>query len=134
MAQKVCPVCKNGNHNGPVKKKLTFGQKSADFVTRIAGSWYFILSLFGFLGIWMVLNLYMIDKKWDPYPFILLNFVLSTLAAVQAPVILMSQNRAGERDRLNQKYDYQVNRKAEREIQNMQSDLNEIKRMIKEKR
>jgi uncharacterized membrane protein len=76
----------------------------------------------------------MVVKKWDPYPFILLNFVLSTLAALQAPVILMSQNRAAERDRVNAKYDYQVNRKAEREIQNMQKDLEEIKDLLKKKR
>lgn len=71
---------------------------------------------------------------WDPYPFILLNFVLSTLAAIQAPIILMSQNREAERDRITFRYDYQVNRKAEREIANMQRDLNEIKNLIKKKR
>lgn len=70
-------------------------------------------------------------SSWDPYPFILLNLILSTLAAVQAPVILMSQNRSAQRDRLHAKYDYDVNRKAEREIQNMQRDLDEIKKLIK---
>ena len=83
------------------------------------------------MAVWMVMNFLMIKYKWDPYPFILLNFVLSTLAALQAPVILMSQNRQTERDRINAKYDYQVNRKAEREIQNVQKDLNHIKVLIK---
>ncbi|MBU1703782.1 MAG: DUF1003 domain-containing protein, partial [Nanoarchaeota archaeon] len=110
---------------------LTLGQKSADLVTRVAGSWYFIISLGILLLIWMTLNMMMVKYKWDPYPFILLNFVLSTLAAVQAPIILMSQNRQAERDRINQRYDYLVNRKAEREIEDMQRDLNEIKEMIR---
>jgi len=70
--------------------------------------------------------------RWDPYPFILLNLMLSSLAAIQAPIIMMSQNRQAERDRLTSKYDYAVNRKAEREIQNMQKDLEEIKKMLGE--
>ena len=69
--------------------------------------------------------------RWDPYPFILLNLFLSCLATFQAPIILMSQNRQTERDRATAKYDYAVNRKAEREIQDMQKDLDEIKRMIR---
>ncbi len=113
------------------KPKLTFGQKAADFVTSWAGSWYFINLLLICMAIWMIFNIYMIKYKWDPYPFILLNFVLSTLAALQAPIILMSERRHGERDRIQAKYDYQVNRKAEKEIQNMQRDLDEIKKLIK---
>jgi uncharacterized membrane protein len=124
---------KNGAHPAFLKSP-TFGQKASDKVTSVAGSWTFIISLLVMLAIWMTLNVIMVVKKWDPYPFILLNFVLSTLAALQAPVILMSQNRAAERDRVNAKYDYQVNRKAEREIQNMQKDLEEIKDLLKKKR
>jgi uncharacterized membrane protein len=123
-------IHRNGQHPAFMKTP-TIGQRASDLVTRWAGSWTFILSLLVLLVIWMILNVFMWIRHWDPYPFILLNFVLSTLAAVQAPIILMSQNRAAERDRINAKYDYQVNRKAEREIQNMQKDLDEIKAMIR---
>jgi len=121
---------KKNNHHPALKKKLTFGQKSADVVTIFAGSWKFILLVLGMLTVWMALNVYLIFYRWDPYPFILLNFVLSTLAALQAPVILMSQNRQTERDRITAKYDYLVNRRAEREIKDMQKDLNEIKALL----
>ena len=79
----------------------------------------------------MAANVYMWVQRWDPYPFILLNLVLSCLAAIQAPVILMSQNRAGERDRLRAEYDYKVNRKAEREIQELRKQLNRIENKLK---
>lgn len=123
----------NNKHPHPVlKRELTFGQKASDKLTGFAGSWSFIFTLLVLMAVWMLINLYAaITKIWDPYPFILLNFVLSTLAAIQAPIILMSQNRSTERDRINFKYDYQVNRKAEREIANMQKDLEEIKKLIK---
>ncbi|MFH1456118.1 MAG: DUF1003 domain-containing protein [archaeon] len=121
--------------NGHVifKTKLTLGQKLADIVTRIAGSWTFILTFLMIFVLWVIFNVYFIFIKWDPYPFILLNLALSTLAALQAPVILMSQNRQAERDRLTAKYDYQVNRKAEREIQDIQKDLEEIKKLLKKR-
>jgi len=112
--------------------KLTIGQHAADNLTYWAGSWTFILSLILILIVWIALNVYALTiLHWDPYPFILLNLVLSCLAAFQAPVILMSQNRAAERDRLKAQRDYDVNRKAEKEIANVQTDLDEIKRMIK---
>ena len=114
-----------------LKQKLSFGQRASDVVTVFVGSWTFIIALFIFMGIWMSLNVLMLIYQWDPYPFILLNFVLSCLAAVQAPIILMSQNRQADRDRIQAKYDYQVNRKAEREISNMQRDLDAIKNLIK---
>ena len=76
---------------------------------------------------------YRAGKPFDPYPFILLNLVLSCLAAIQAPVILMSQNRQAERDRIKAERDYMVNRKAEREVENIQRELDEIKRLIREK-
>lgn len=111
------------------RTRLTLGQKAADKLTRFAGSWLFITIVIFFISVWIYTNI--VIYKWDPYPFILLNFVLSCLAALQAPVILMSQNREAERDRINARYDYQVNRKAEREIQDMQRDLEEIKKLIK---
>tara|TARA_Y100000034_G_scaffold101651_1_gene126067 strand:- start:52 stop:447 length:396 start_codon:yes stop_codon:yes gene_type:complete len=111
--------------------KLNLGQRYADWLTKIAGSWSFILGVLILIGIWSWLNVTSFD--WDPYPFILLNFVLSCLAALQAPIILMSANREAERDRLNAKYDYHVNRKAEREIQDIQKDLEEIKKLIRKR-
>jgi len=112
---------------------LTFGQKAADFIAKWAGSWTFIISFFIFLGLWMAVNTTWIIFRdiWDPYPFILLNLALSCLAAIQAPIILMSQNRAAERDRQRAEYDYAVNRKAERGIQEIQKQLNRIERKIK---
>ncbi|MAG08181.1 hypothetical protein CMO89_01805 [Candidatus Woesearchaeota archaeon] len=124
---------KNSSH--PVlKTKPTFGQKSADSVTKWVGSWGFIIGLSIFLMIWVMLNVYMVLNRWDPYPFILLNFVLSGLAAYQAPVILMSQNRQTERDRVRAEYDYHINRKAEREIQAIKEDLDYIKNMVSKKK
>ena len=114
--------------------QLTLGQRYADWLTHWAGSWTFILSLFTFLLIWMYLNAMVFIKGWDPYPFILLNLVLSCLAAIQAPIILMSQNRQQERDRIRSEYDYAINRKSEREIQKIQKDLQSIRRLIREKK
>jgi len=120
----------------PDKRKLTLGQRTSDLLTKWAGSWVFIISFFIFLGLWMALNSYiwinyLQGNPFDPYPFILLNLILSCLAATQAPVILMSQNRANQRDRQRAEYDYQVNRKAEREIQEIKLHLNRIERKMK---
>ncbi|MBW3015333.1 DUF1003 domain-containing protein [Candidatus Woesearchaeota archaeon] len=122
---------KNNKNNKNGTSKLTLGQRLADKLTLFAGSWRFIIGFLVFLIIWMILNLIAFVKHWDPYPFILLNLVLSCLAAIQAPIILMSQNRAAERDRHKAELDYIVNRKAEREVTNMQQDLEDIKHMIK---
>ncbi|MFH1787326.1 MAG: DUF1003 domain-containing protein [archaeon] len=113
------------------KSPRTFGQKSADWITRWAGSWIFIIGFFFFLILWMYVNVTMLHKynlgePWDPYPFILLNLVLSCLAAIQAPIILMSQNRENQRDRQRAQYDYAINKKAEREIR-------EIKNLLRRK-
>ena len=117
------------------RSKLTFGQKSADFLAYWGGSWPFIGGLTAFLITWMGLNTYLVViGEWDPYPFILLNLFLSCLATFQAPVILMSQNRSTERDRKRAEYDYAVNRKAEREIEDIQKDLEEIKKLIIKRR
>lgn len=122
-------------HNKPAfKANLTFSQRMSDKLTKWAGSWAFIFLILIIMLVWILMNIYFVgQRKFDPYPFILLNIVLSTLAALQAPVILMSQNRAAERDRINAKYDYIVNRKAEREIRDMQNDLDDIKEMINRK-
>lgn len=114
------------------RKRLTTGQRAADKLTRFLGSWGFI-TLFGlFLLSWMAINSLALLTRWDPYPFILLNLALSCLAAIQAPIIMMSQNRQSERDRLTAQYDYTVNRKAEREIRDIQKDLEEIKALLLE--
>lgn len=103
--------------------KRTLGQKAADAVTKWAGSWTFIMGFFLFLALWITANVLMWINQWDPYPFILLNLVLSCLAAIQAPVILMSQNRQMQRDRIKAEFDYRINKKAEKEIR-------EIKRIL----
>jgi len=120
--------------NSPSKSnKLNFRQKAADALSKGAGSWTFIILFFVFLGIWMTTNGIFVLKHIqgdliDPYPFILLNLILSCLAAIQAPVILMSQNRAAQRDRLRAEYDYAVNRKAEKEIQEIKTILMKLKK------
>lgn len=106
----------------------TFGQKASDFITKWAGSWGFIFGFFIFLGIWMFSNGYFLLKYIkegviDPYPFILLNLILSCLAAIQAPIILMSQNRENQRDRLKAEYDYRINKKAEKEVREIKNLL-----------
>jgi len=121
---------KEGKH--PVfSQKWTSGQKAADRLTKIAGSWAFIIAFLIFLVIWMFVNAYAWINHWDPYPFILLNLVLSCLAAIQAPVILMSQNRSSQKDRIRADYDYSVNRKAEKEIQDILKQLTRIERKFK---
>ena len=111
------------------KTSRTFGQRAADLLTRWAGSWAFIISLAVLLFVWILINTMWLvfGRTWDPYPFILLNFILSTIAAVQAPIILMSQNRQGQKDHLHQQYDYAVNKKAEKEIQEIKNNLIELK-------
>ncbi len=113
--------------------KLTIGQRASDFLTTFGGSWRFLILLGVYMVVWVGLNTYLLFflEPFDPFPFILLNLTLSCLAAVQAPIILMSQNRQAERDRINAKYDYVVNRKAEREIENLQKDMEELKGMIR---
>jgi len=113
------------------KRKLTLGQRTADGITKWAGSWIFIISFLMFIVIWMIANIYAWTQEWDPYPFILLNLVLSCLAAIQAPVILMSQNRASQKDRLRAEYDYKINRKSEKEIQELKRQLTRIEKRLK---
>jgi uncharacterized membrane protein len=131
----------SANHNGdhknkshPIFRKVTLGEKASDKLSQWAGSWVFIFIFLGILVVWMIINTYLIFfGVFDPYPFILLNLALSCLAAIQAPIILMTQNRQAERDRQFAKYDYSVNRLAEREIKLMQKDLDSIKYMLSRK-
>jgi uncharacterized membrane protein len=100
-----------------LSKDLTPGQRVADKIAAFGGSWTFIIFFFVFLLLWMSINVFVLVKKpYDPYPFILLNLILSCLAAIQAPVIMMSQNRKEEKDRKRSQNDYKVNLKAELEI------------------
>jgi uncharacterized membrane protein len=102
---------------------LTRGQRVADVVARFGGSWGFIISFFAILLLWILLNVLMFSKAFDPYPFILLNLILSCLAAIQAPIIMMSQNRQEEKDRIRAENDYVINLKAEIEIRNLHEKL-----------
>jgi uncharacterized membrane protein len=97
--------------------KLTLGQKLADKIASFGGSWSFIMIFFGFILVWMGINIWMLaTRPFDPYPFILLNLILSCLAAIQAPIIMMSQNRKEQKDRFRSENDYKINLKAELEI------------------
>src|SRR5213080_364704 len=106
------------------ERKLTFGERLSDKIAEFGGSWKFIITFGSVIVVWVVLNaLLLLDRGFDPYPFILLNLILSCLAALQAPVIMMSQNRAEARDRLRAEHDYQVNLKAELEIRQLHEKL-----------
>ncbi len=106
---------------------MTFGQRLADKVAEFGGSWNFILIFLGILVVWIVANsIALMRKPFDPYPYILLNLVLSCLAAIQAPVIMMSQNRQEAKDRMRSEHDYQVNLKAEIEIRNLSQKLDHL--------
>ena len=105
----------------------TIGQRLADKVATFGGSWTFILSFGGFLFIWITINAFFLaSQPFDPYPFILLNLILSTLAALQAPVIMMSQNRQEEKDRERAKKDYMINLKSELEIRMLHEKLDHL--------
>lgn len=108
------------------KEKYTFGQRAADTIAKFAGSWAFIFSFTGVLVLWMVVNVILAAKAFDPYPFILLNLVLSCVAAIQAPLIMMSQNRQEEKDRLRAENDYKVNLKTEILIEDLYDKVNAI--------
>ncbi len=108
------------------KKRYTLGQRAADTIARFAGSWAFIFSFTGGLVLWMVLNALLAARAFDPYPFILLNLVLSCIAAIQAPLIMMSQNRQEEKDRRRAENDYKVNLKTEIMIEDLYDKVNAI--------
>jgi uncharacterized membrane protein len=110
--------------------RTTLGQRAADALAAKAGSWTFILSFLAALGVWIAANIVGFVQHWDPYPFILLNLLLSCLAAIQAPVIMMSQQRQAARDRLQAESDYQVNVKAEILLEHLTKEVEEIKRRL----
>jgi CRP/FNR family transcriptional regulator, cyclic AMP receptor protein len=112
------------NPNELIETKATFGERIADAVARFGGSWAFIISFLAVLVVYAGINIGLRGSAWDPYPFILLNLFLSMLAAIQAPVIMMSQNRQDTKDRLRGELDYDVNRRAESEIQGLANKLN----------
>ena len=110
----------------PATEKYTLGQRSADAIARFAGSWAFIFAFTGVLILWMVINTILASNAFDPYPFILLNLVLSCVAAIQAPLIMMSQNRQEEKDRRRAENDYKVNLKTEIMIEDLYDKVNAI--------
>ena len=138
MIEKNNPQKPNSKNNKPknhktswTRRRLSFGQWAADKLTGTMGSWAFIIIFFIFLSIWIAINIeFFFFLKWDPYPFILLNLVLSCLAAIQAPIILMSQNRSSERDRKRVAKDYYIDKKAEKEIMVLQIQLLELRELI----
>ena len=108
------------------RESRTYGQRIADSVANGMGSWAFIIGQTIFVILWMVLNVIGFVRHWDAYPFILLNLIFSTQAAYAAPIIMMSQNRQGERDRLQAQEDYRTNIEAKQEIESLQLQLNKI--------
>ena len=108
------------------KEKYPLGQRAADAIAKFAGSWAFIFSFTGGLVLWMVVNALLAARAFDPYPFILLNLVLSCIAAIQAPLIMMSQNRQEEKDRRRAENDYKVNLKTEIMIEDLYDKVNAI--------
>ena len=110
----------------PQKEKYTVGQRAADRIAKFAGSWAFIFSFTAVLILWMVGNVLLAKRAFDPHPFILLNLVLSCVAAIQAPLIMMSQNRQEEKDRRRAENDYKVNLKTEIMIEDLHDKMNRI--------
>jgi CRP/FNR family transcriptional regulator, cyclic AMP receptor protein len=122
-AQQLVRVRANRNPNDLIEEEMTFGQKIADRVAQFGGSWTFIIAFAVVLVAYTSTNVMLGPRAWDVYPFILLNLFLSMLAAIQAPVIMMSQNRQDTKDRLRSELDYDVNRRAESEIQQLAGKL-----------
>jgi len=125
-AQQLVRVRAARNPNEIIEQEATFGERVADVVAGFGGSWTFIITFFIALAIYSTLNVALGRRGWDPYPFILLNLFLSMLAALQAPVIMMSQNRQDTKDRLRGELDFAVNRRAEAEVQALAHKLNAI--------
>ena len=126
IAQDLVRARANRNPNEVIAETLTLGDRLADAVARFGGSWSFIISFGVVLGSWILMNVALRQGAWDPYPYILLNLVLSMLAALQAPIIMMSQNRQDAKDRVRSELDFAVNRKAETEITQLAAKLNRI--------
>lgn len=131
--KKEAPKLKLNKNGQPVMRSSKAGtpaQKAADRVTKIVGSWWFLGIQSVVLMCWVYLNIIGWARNWDPYPFILLNLMLSFQAAYTAPIILMSQNRQSEIDRQRTEYDYMIDRKAEREIVAMRKELASMRRAM----
>ena len=115
------------NIQDKIDSDLTIGQRMADAIATFGGSWTFIITFFTFLALWIALNAWLLGaKQYDPYPFILLNLILSCLAAIQAPIIMMSQNRQEQKDRERAEHDYKVNLKAELEIKLLSEKIDHL--------
>lgn len=115
------------NINIEFESKLTLGERVADGVAEFGGSWKFIITFAAVLVLWITVNsIALLSKPFDPYPYILLNLVLSCLAAIQAPVIMMSQNRQEAKDRLRAEHDYRINLKAEFEIRHLNAKMDQL--------
>ena len=125
-AQQLVRVRAARNPNEVIEEKATAGERVADAVATFGGSWMFIILFAIVLTVYTAVNVALDKKAWDPYPFILLNLFLSMLAAVQAPVIMMSQNRQDKKDRLRSEMDFEVNRRAEAEIQSLAGSLRRL--------
>ena len=123
-SQQLVRIRSTRNPNEVIEREATFGDRVSDNVARLGGSWSFIIVCLVILMVYTYVNHALGRSAWDPYPFILLNLFLSMLAALQAPIIMMSQNRQDEKDRLRGELDYEVNRRAESEIQGLASKLN----------
>ena len=122
------------NANVEEAEQLTMGQRIADHVAAFGGSWTFIILFSVLIGVWITLNnVALLKHSFDPYPYILLNFVLSTLAALQAPVIMMSQNRQAAKDRIKSDLDFEVNRKAELEVADLHRKLDRMYDRVQER-
>src|SRR6202045_2425070 len=125
-SQQLVRIRASRNPNEVIEEKYTFGERIADVVASFGGSWTFIIVFGVVLVTWTAINVLLRGRAWDPYPFILLNLFLSMLAAIQAPVIMMSQNRQDKKDRLRGELDYEVNRRAEAEIRGLAHNINLI--------
>lgn len=119
-------LSENVTMNADKTKKDSFGQKAADAVAKFAGSWAFIFTFIGVMVVWMVVNILMTTKAFDSYPFVLLNLVLSCIAAIQAPLIMMSQNRQEAKDRNRAENDYRINLKSEFVIDELYKKVEQI--------
>lgn len=115
------------NIQNEIEDELTFGQRIADKVAAFGGSWTFIITFFSFILVWIFINIWFLaTRPFDPYPFILLNLILSCLAAIQAPIIMMSQNRQEQKDRQRGEHDYKINLKAELEIKLLSEKIDHL--------
>ena len=123
-AQQLVRIRAMRNPNEVIEEKATWGEQLADAVVNVGGSWTFIVTFGVVSAVYLIVNHWMGRAAWDPYPYILLNLILSMLAAIQAPVIMMSQNRQDRKDRVRSELDYAVNRRAEMEIQGLARKMN----------